>query len=279
MAKNSIDSEPSAVIQPFRITIYQLAGDEMFADKRPDRTGWEWCWADWRRDWMDQTPNKYAYRCLPLKIANQTGWWVRNPVGFTAHWNGKNSIGGIQILFDSDPQTWGNWINDQFGHGIITWNTPFLFRTHSPGSRLLVMGPANYFKSGAAPLTAIIESDWMPMSFTMNWKITAPRSTIRFDQGEPLFQVIPLASNLCANLEAAQVNYLKLSDDPEMFRAYNDWKDGRQKFHDQKRAGDVKPDDWQKDYFQGRGANESDIAGNHMTKVTAPKINYAGRKV
>lgn len=278
MANDSTHPVKASEGQPFRITIYQLAGDEMFAEKRPDGTGWEWCWADWRRDWMDQTPNKYAYRCLPLKIANQTGWWVRNPVGFTAHWNGKNAPGGVHILFDSDPTTWATWINDQFGHGIITWNTPFLFRTHPPGSRLLIIGPANYFKSGAAPLTAIIESDWMPMSFTMNWKITAPRSTIRFDQGEPLFQAIPLASNLCADLEQAHVNYMKLADDPEVFQAYHQWKDGREKFHDQKRAGDVKPDDWQKDYFQGRGANKSDIAGNHMTKVTAPKINYRNRE-
>jgi LPS sulfotransferase NodH len=34
----------------------------------------------------------------------------------------------------------------------------------------LVCGPANYFLLNAHPLTAIIESDWTTMSFTMNWK-------------------------------------------------------------------------------------------------------------
>src|SRR5260370_27836851 len=140
---------------------------------------------------MDETPSKFAYRCLPLTIVNQTGWWVYNPVGFTAVWHGRKEPGGVHFLFDSDPVLWNTWINDQFGQGIITWNTPFLFRTKPAGSRLLVCGPPNHFKHGVQPLTALIESDWMSMSFTMNWKITGPNSTVRFDLGEPLFQVIP----------------------------------------------------------------------------------------
>ena len=40
---------------------------------------------------------------------------------------------------------WGGWINNQFGEGILTWNTPFLFRTRPAGSRLLICGPARRF--------------------------------------------------------------------------------------------------------------------------------------
>src|SRR3954449_12981067 len=73
------------------VGIYQIADDSMFAKNRIDGCGWHWSWADWRRDWMDDTPNKFAYRCLPLTIANQTGWFVYNPVGFTAVWTGKTA--------------------------------------------------------------------------------------------------------------------------------------------------------------------------------------------
>src|SRR5687768_8754273 len=109
------------------IDIYQIADDAMLRKNRIDGTGWEWSWADWRRDWMDGTPSKFAYRCLPLTIANQTGWWVYNPVGFTATWSGAPQPGSVQVLFDSSPALWQQWINNQFGEGIITWNTPFLF--------------------------------------------------------------------------------------------------------------------------------------------------------
>ena len=37
--------------------------------------------ADRKREWMDDTQDRFAYRCLPLSVANQTGWEVLSPVG------------------------------------------------------------------------------------------------------------------------------------------------------------------------------------------------------
>lgn len=254
------------------VGIYQIADDAMLKTRRTDGTGWDWCWADWQRGWMDGTPNRNAYRCLPLTIANQTGWWIKNPVGFSATWRGTGEPGSIEFRFDAAAETWRGWINDQFGSGIITWNTPFLFRTKPTGSRLLICGPANYFKANAHPLTAIIESDWMSMSFTMNWKLMIPDFPVRFEVGEPLFQAIPLVSNACADLESAVVSYQKLSDDPELNREYLEWHDGRRRFHELKAQGGVKPDDWQKDYFQGRDVAGREAATEHMRKVRPPRI-------
>jgi hypothetical protein len=254
------------------VQIYQIADDAMLKQNRTDGTGWEWGWADWQRDWMNATPLRYAYRCLPLTIANQTGWWIRNPVGFTATWRGPTAPGSVDFRFDASAEIWQRWINSQFGEGIITWNTPFLFRTKPKGSRLLICGPTNYFKPNAHPLTALIESDWIRMSFTMNWKIMVPNHPVRFEQGEPLFQAIPLVSNICADLETADVSYQKLTDDPELFRAYHEWDRGRRRFHDQKAAGEVKPSDWQKDYFQGRDAVGQEAGSYHMTKIKPPQI-------
>jgi len=273
-----VDVETPPPTPPLEISIYQIADDAVFQGHRIDGTGWDWSWANWQRDWMDETPSKFAYRCLPLTIANQTGWWVYNPVGFTAVWRGQAAPGGVQFLFDSDQGLWSQWIGDQFGQGIITWNTPFLFRTKPAGSRLMVCGPINCFKHGIQPLTAIIESDWMSMSFTMNWKITAPNAVIRFDRGEPLFQLIPMAGNICTDLEQAKVRYMKLADDAEVSRAYQEWNEGRRKFHEQKKTGEVRPDDWQKDYFRGRDVFGREVASGHKTKVTPPGIEYLSKK-
>ena len=51
-----------------------------------------------QRDWMDATPEKYAYRCLPLNIANAQGWELLNIGGFTATWNGGASKEAIMRL-------------------------------------------------------------------------------------------------------------------------------------------------------------------------------------
>jgi hypothetical protein len=114
----------------------------------------------------------------------------------------------------------------------------------------------------------------MSMSFTMNWKIVLPNQQVRFEAGEPLFQAIPLASNVCLDLETAEVTYQKLTDDPEVCRAYAAWNEGRRSFHVQKAKGEVKPDDWQKDYFHGRDALGQAPATVHMTKVKPPPIRF-----
>jgi hypothetical protein len=257
------------------VEIYQIADDAMMSQNRTDGTGWDWCWSDWQRDWMDATPHRYAYRCLPLTIVNQTGWWIKNPVGFTATWRGQPLPGSVDFQFDTAADTWSKWINSQFGEGIITWNTPFLFRTKPEGSRLLVCGPFNYFKANLHPLSALVESDWISMSFTMNWKIMAPHQPVRFELGEPLFQVVPLVSNVCADLEDASVSFQKLSGNAELLRAYREWDQGRRRFHDQKASGEVKPHEWQKDYFPGRDSIGQETTSHHMTKVKPPVVKFA----
>lgn len=261
-------------VQRLRVDIYQLADDHLFQSCRRDGAGWAWGWADLQRDWMNATPFRHAYRCLPLTIINQTGWWVKNPVGFTALWDGTSSPGSIQFRFDSPDAVWPQWINSQFGEGIITWNTPFLFRTKPVGSRLLITGPANYFRKNLHPLTALIESDWMTMSFTMNYKVMTPHEAVRFEVGEPLFQVIPLVSNVCDDLEDAEVRYQRLTDDPEVSQAYLDWSTARTEFHRSKARREVRGDQWQKDYFQGRDATGRAAAPEHKTKVKPPQIYY-----
>lgn len=256
------------------VSFYQLADDNLLKQNRTDGTGWDWGWADCQRDWMDATPGRYAYRCLPLTIVNQTGWWVRNPVGFSAVWNGLSNPGNIAFRFDTADDVWSSWINSQFGAGIITWNTPFLVRTKPAGSRLLVCGPVNHFKRNAHPLTALIESDWMSMSFTMNYKLMTPFDSTRFEPGEPLFQMIPILTNVCTDLEESDVTYQHLSDDPETSRLYHEWHDGRREFHERKAQGEVRPDGWQKDYFHGRDSSRREAAPDHRTKVTPPKVRF-----
>jgi len=37
------------------------------------------------REWMDSSDQRFAYRCLPLNIANAHGWELLCPSGFSAH--------------------------------------------------------------------------------------------------------------------------------------------------------------------------------------------------
>lgn len=93
-----------------------------------------------QRPWMDGTQKRFAYRCLPLSMANQAGWLIANPASFCARWDGSPDPSGVQIVFDNPPPD--PRINSLFGHGTVTFNIPYLFRTPE-GLNLWVKGPTN----------------------------------------------------------------------------------------------------------------------------------------
>ena len=71
------------------------------------------------RDWMEATNQRYAYRCLPLNIANAYGWEVLCNAGFLAMWNGKTT--NDAIIIQADPGTTAPAVS-HFGHGILTFH-------------------------------------------------------------------------------------------------------------------------------------------------------------
>ena len=56
------------------------------------------------------------------------------------------------IEFEASPGE-SHLAESLFGHGILTWTLPYLFRT-PPGYNLLARGPANWPKDGSAHLRA-----------------------------------------------------------------------------------------------------------------------------
>lgn len=116
------------------------------------------------RVWMDETGDRFAYRCLPLAIANAHGWEIGCRSGFTAVWDGTKKQQAIRIL--ADEGTVAPAIS-HFGSGVLTFHIPCIFRT-PPGYDLWVQGPVNRPKDAVAALQAVIETDWAPYSFTMN---------------------------------------------------------------------------------------------------------------
>src|SRR5262245_40577017 len=128
------------------------------------------------RDWIEKTTRGWANRCLPLLVANQAGWFILNDADFVVTWDGSAKLEGLKLRFEYEQC---KFASSMFGFGIVTWTIPYIFRTQ-PGYNLLVRGPANEFKDGAIGLDAIVETDWLPYPFTMNWKITRPRWKVRF---------------------------------------------------------------------------------------------------
>lgn len=215
------------------------------------------------RDWMEASDERFAYRCLPLNIANAHGWELLCPSGFKAHWTGKREKDGVQVRPDlgSEAPAIGH-----FGHGILTFHVTCLFRTE-PGYDLMVQGPVNAPKDAIAPLTGIIETDWAPYTFTMNWKFTRTGTIVRFEKGEPFCHFFPVKRG---EIEAFTPRIKPLSADPELERQYRTWTESRAGFIGDLDKRDVQAveDKWQKIYYRGLDADGNEVkAVDHRTRL------------
>jgi hypothetical protein len=232
------------------LTAYRVTGEPMAL-----RT------ADRARDWLDALPDRFAYRCLPLAMANQMGWELLCPVGFTAKWNGGPKPADIKLRFDGEPSP---LVSSHFGHGILTFTPGYLFRT-TPRHNLWVKGPANVWKDGAQPLEGLIETDWAPYTFTMNWKLTRPRLKVRFEAGEPVASLLPFPreylEDFVPRLQALDAN----ADVAGQYRAWNEDR-GRFLAELELEGSEARKAGWQRDYMRGRDQKDRVFEG-HQTKL------------
>jgi uncharacterized protein DUF6065 len=144
-----------------------------------------------RRDWIEEeTADRFATRCLPMMIANQAGWFVLNTVSVRVTWSGGDSRSDLVVDYGRSPPS-NPPVVSYFGHGIVTWRIPILFRT-PPRVQLLARGPANQPKPDVYPLEGIVETSWSIATFTMNWKVLTPSRVIPFDEGEPICMLVPI---------------------------------------------------------------------------------------
>jgi hypothetical protein len=215
------------------------------------------------RQWMDLTGGRFAYRCLPMLISNQHGWFLSNMHHVRAVWDGREHKDAVTITCLSGPEGAPCPMESHFGHGVITWNIGYLFRT-PPGYNLWVRGPSNWPKAGVCPLEGIVETDWTAATFTMNWKITDVDQPVYFEPGEPICMIMPIRRGEVERFNAA---IEPLANNDVLCRAYQVWAVGRSKFNQELFAsppGD--PNKWQKHYFAGFGPDGS-LAPEHQTKL------------
>ncbi len=162
-----------------KLIAYQIHEDD-FAPIRPAHS---------ERGWMDETIfSKFAYRCLPLVIANQYGWENLSTHHIRVSWDGTSRREGLVVEnLSGDGRLHAA---SHFGLGVLTFQIPFLFKTPG-GWNLMVRGPMNRPKDGIVALEGVVETDWSHATFTMNWRFTRA-CTVEFGLGEPICHFFPV---------------------------------------------------------------------------------------
>lgn len=215
--------------------------------------------AEVKRNWMDGTVDKYSYRCLPMTIANSYGWEIRSNSEFTAEYMGGETTDSIKITTIEG----NNVPESHFGHGILTWHVGYLFKTEYPYG-LYVRGPVNEMYANIVPLSGIVETHWLPFTFTMNWKFINPGG-IHMKKDAIICHVFPIDLTVFDNMETEIV---PIFENPELLNDHVAWMQSRKEFSKNMKH----PLDWQKNYSRGTYPNKDVQVKEHKTKIKVPEF-------
>jgi hypothetical protein len=214
---------------------------------------------------LTETRKGWPNRCLPMLIANQSGWELRNPCGFTATWFGQDN--DVDVMIVPDKRDAAQLLPlSHFGSGILTWNLPLLFRT-PPGYNLLARGPANYPKDGVCPLEGVVETDWASASFSMSWKLTRKLIPVRFEVDEPICMIVPQRRG---ELEEFAPELRRVESDEDLQGKYEFFRrsrDAAKQIEQVTRVNAGEQVEWQGEYTRGRHADGEAGTPDHQTRL------------
>ncbi len=251
-------ADDASKIRPFELECFSTV--QQPADMVP---GWP------QRAWMDKFDQRHPYRCLPLTMANTTGWEILCPMGFQIEWNGGLHQNDITIVGNPPHPELKHFVTSHFSSGVVTFHPGYLFRT-PPGWSMWVMGPPNHLKDGLQALVGLVETDWLPFPFTMNWVFTRP-GCVKFAKGEP-FCFITLVQD--RPLETVQPVIRSLASDPVLTDQYNTWMEKRTDFNTRLARGEqgALKEQWQRYYFKGEIPEDKGKAPEtHVNKRRLPR--------
>lgn len=204
-----------------------------------------------KRDWMDVTSEKHAYRCFPVTQSNVIGWNIFCTTDIEFTWDGINdqTADHIEIL-QSPPGSYGGR-----GQSSISFQTGLVFRT-DPHISMFTINPVNYFSNEFETMSSLITTSFYDNPLPLAIKAKLANKNILIEAGAPLATIIPISlselNNTCINI----VEYKDL--DNQRSKANQSYGEAAQKINS---AGEWT--DWYRDAINEKGES----LGSHEVKV------------
>jgi hypothetical protein len=204
-----------------------------------------------KRDWMDDTPEKHAYRCFPVTQANMIGWNLSWNKDIKFIWNGINdtSQDNVKVLSQDDLIYTGR------GQSSISFTTGLTFKTENNIS-LFTINPVNYFNLDFEVISSLISTSWHDNDFPLAIKAKVPNKEIIIKAGQPIATIIPISLTELDNTAIQIYDY----QDQDSVRQNKNKSYGIAAQEVNKRGEWT---DWYRDAVNEKGES----LGNHETKV------------
>lgn len=204
-----------------------------------------------KRDWMDLTPEKHAYRCFPVTQANMVGWNLFCDKDIEFIWNGINdtSSDNVQVINGKDFTYTGR------GQSTVSFHTGLTFKTDENIS-LLTINPVNYFNDDFETMSSVISTSWMDNGFPLAIKARSANKNILIKAGTPLATIIPIS---LSQMDNTSINIIEYTDiDNKRQEAHRSYGEASQEIN--KRGQWT---DWYRDAVNEKGES----LGKHETKA------------
>lgn len=129
---------------------------------------------------------------------------------------------------------------------------------------MLCRGVPNSGKDGIVPLDGMVETDWLPFGFTMNWQFTRP-GMVSFMKDEPFCFIMPVPH---LAIEEITPEVKPLVADKPLHDEYWAWSRSRNEFLAKLAAGDpaVTKEAWQRFYIRGTRDPDGPVPETHRPK-------------
>lgn len=149
-----------------------------------------------KRDWMEQTAERHAYRCFPVSLTNTAGWGISFPEDITFIWDGINNADPNHIKILSGEK----YAYPDRGNATVSFHTGITFKTDETVSILQTPAP-NQFIDGIYGFSSIISTSFYSGELPCVVKVTKPNVPITIKANTQIFSIIPIDLNSLNNSE------------------------------------------------------------------------------
>lgn len=140
-----------------------------------------------KRDWMDNTSEKHAYRCFPVTQANVIGYSLSCIKEINFIWDGVNDESGDRVKIFSPPGAYSGR-----GQSSISIDTGLFFKTDESTSILLI-NPVNYFDTRFEVISSLISTSFYDNPLPLAIKAKTSNTVISIKAGTPIATIIPIS--------------------------------------------------------------------------------------
>jgi len=154
-----------------------------------------------KRDWMDATSEKHAYRCFPVTQANVVGWNISCIEDIVFTWDGINDQTDQHVNIENPIGSYSGR-----GQSSISLNTSLIFRTDQDVS-ILTINPVNYFNDDFETMSNLISTSFYdnPLPLALKAKKANVKTVIK--AGTPIATIIPISLTQLNNTSIQIINY------------------------------------------------------------------------